>query len=650
MATRRKRREIQLTGNPVRDLSFLSWKNGSAPLETMRGSLWKRTLAKEHRFWNALVKKAHISTLQKTMEKELAAVSALTSFNFLTLGNGAIQIQISNSSSVRWKWAWSNRVHYVSDVDFWDNKVYYVTDDEKDKYVSNLICQNAAGHNIWIKKGISGQVAVKDGLCYYISVEYPFNTVNIVCCDALTGKNVTVLLNEPSEERFLSLVPEANKTLYCKSVSWTDTHTWRIEGRKIHRIHEDTLMQFPLGFANENDECGFYLKKGSTKWTPYGRLLKSWILPEEDPSWVNIVSGHMLIIREGRSILYLCEPHKKPKLVHEIRAGDFMPNPLAKWNRLTFQSFSIYTPEEIPYMIFVGNNSTVERKWRPVRHLKPDFMKQFDELVSTVHHATSEDGTKVPYLMVKSKKYKHPRAMLCYIYASYGSTTNVSWPHINWSPLLNRGFAIIYSYARGGGDMGYSWMKAGQADQHLRTVEDFEATIRSAQALTKLGPDQTIIYGRSAGGMMIGATILRNPTGALMGGVFTEVPFTDLLRTQTNMTISLSPSGISEFGNAIGDPANFQTLLDMSVMESIPETGAPGLFVLCRTGLRDLQVLPYEPVKFIRKLRGEEHQNEPNGKYLSFEKDETHSYSFKTFIKTRATDLALLIRWIENKI
>jgi oligopeptidase B len=198
--------------------------------------------------------------------------------------------------------------------------------------------------------------------------------------------------------------------------------------------------------------------------------------------------------------------------------------------------------------------------------------------------------------------------------------------------------------------MGYSWMKAGQADQHLRTVEDFEATIRSAQALTKLGPDQTIIYGRSAGGMMIGATILRNPTGALMGGVFTEVPFTDLLRTQTNMTISLSPSGISEFGNAIGDPANFQTLLDMSVMESIPETGVPGLFVLCRTGLRDLQVLPYEPVKFIRKLRGEEHQNEPNGKYLSFEKDETHSYSFKTFIKTRATDLALLIRWIENKI
>ena len=379
MATRKKRRDNQLTGNPVRDLNFLSWKNGSAPLETMRGSLWKRALAKEHRFWNALVKKAHISMLQKTMEKELAAVSTLTSFNFLTLGNGAIQIQISNSSNVRWKWAWSNRVHYVSDIDFWDNKVYYVTDDEKDRYISNLVCQDATGHNLWIKKGISGQVAVKDGLCYYISVKYPFNTVDIVCCDALTGKNVTVLLNEPSEERFLSLVPEANKTLYCKSLSWTNTHTWRIEGRKIHRIHEDTQIQYPLGFADENDECGFYLKKDSTKWTPYGKLLKSWILPEEDPVWVNIVSGHMLIIREGRSILYLCEPHKKPKLVHEIRAGDFMPNPLAKWNGLTFQSFSIYTPEEIPYMIFVGNNSANERKWRPVRNVKPDFMKQFDE-------------------------------------------------------------------------------------------------------------------------------------------------------------------------------------------------------------------------------------------------------------------------------
>jgi Prolyl oligopeptidase family len=650
--TKKRSKPKPLTGNPIRDLSFVAWKNNAAHLETMRGSQWKRALAKERTFWNALVKRAHITMLQKTMEKELTDAAALTSFNYLTLGNGTLQIQVSSGANVTWKWAWSNRAHYVSDLDFWDNKVFYVTDDEKDRYVSNLVCQDAGGHNIWIKKNISGQVAIKDGLCYYISVVYPFNTVNVVCCDAATGKHQTVLLNEPSEERFLNLVTESNKTLYFKSTSWTDTKTWRIEGRRIYRVQEDTLMQYPLGFpVNSDDECGFIIKKGDNKWTPYGSLLCSWDLPKEDPVWVNLQSGHIMTIKEGRTTLYLCQPHKKSKPIHTIRSGDFTPNPYAKWHAATFQSFSIYTPDEIPYVLFVGNQSDIGRKWRPVRPIKPEFYKEFDELVSTVHHATSEDGTRVPYLMVKNKKVKKPRAILCYIYSSYGSTTNVAWPHIGWSPLLRRGFAIIYCYARGGGDMGYSWMKAGQADRHIKTVEDFEATIRSAQKLTGLSSKRTIIYGRSAGGMMVGATVLRNPTGALMGGVFTEVPFTDLLRTQTNMTISLSPSGISEFGNAIGSPVNFQSLLDLSIMESLPEAGAAsGLFVLCRTGLRDLQVLPYEPVKFIQRLRGKDHQNEPNNKYLSYEKDETHSYSFKTFVKTRATDLALLLRFIENKI
>ena len=81
----------------------------------------------------------------------------------------------------------------------------------------------------------------------------------------------------------------------------------------------------------------------------------------------------------------------------------------------------------------------------------------------------------------------------------------------------------------------------------------------------------------------------------------------------------------------------------------MPVDGAPGVFVLCRTGLRDQQVLPFEPVKFIQKLRGQT-QTEPNQKFLDYEKDEAHSYSWSTFAKERATDLALLYRWLQNKI
>jgi hypothetical protein len=652
MATHKKRhtshptrKKKPLTGNPVRTLPFLEWQNNSAPLETMRGKVWKQALARERTFFNALVKRAHITSLQKEMQKELTATAPISSFNYLTLGGGAVQIQVSGSSNFYWKWAWSNKSHYVSDLDLWDNKVYYITEDEKDRYISNLTCQDAAGHIVWSKHGISGQVAVKDGLCYYVSVIYPFNTIELMCCDALTGKTNQVLLKEPSDQRFLVLVPEANKTLFCKSTSWSDSKTWRLEGKRVIRVQEDSVVQFPCG-----KDCGLYISKGSTEWTVYGSLLKSWILPSEEPIWINLLSGHLLTMKEGKTTLYLCAPHKQPKVVHQISAGDCKPNPWAKWHNATFQSFIIYTPEEIPYVLFVGNQSDIGKKWRPVRpQLKPEFYKQFDTLKTTLHHAISADGTKVTYSMVQNAHLKRVRAILCYIYSAYGSMTNVGWPHIGWGPLLRRGVAIVYCYGRGSGDNDYAWAKAGQEDRHIRTVEDFEATIRSAQKLTGLGPNRTIIYGRSAGGMMVGATTLRNPTGKLMGCTFTEVPFTDLLRTQTNMTIALTPSGVSEYGNPSVHPKNFKALMNMSVMENIPEEGAPGVFVLSRTGLRDLQVLPYEPVKLIQKFRGQS-QSHPNNKYLSYEKDETHTYSAKQFPIARATDLALLFRWIENKI
>jgi len=649
--TRKKQKKV-LSGNPVRRLSFLEWKNESAPIETMRGRLWTRALSKERTFWNALVKRARIHQLQDTMEKELALVKMLCNFSHLTLGNGSIHIQVSGGSSFFWKWKWAKSWHYSNELDFWDNKAYYITRDDDNRYTASLNCQDAAGHIVWTKKGVSGQVAVKDGLCYYVSVIYPFNTVELICCDALTGEHNHILLKEPSDQRFLSIIKESNKTLYCKSGSWTDSKTWLVEGKRITRVHEHSILQYPLG-VHSNDDCGFYIKKGSTTWTPYGRLLKSWNLPDGEPIWVNLVSNHYMTIQEGRTTLYLCGAHKKPVVVHSLKAGDCNSNPWAKWHAAEFQSFTIFTPEEIPYVLYVPNGLDTARKWHPTRcpPLAPKFLEQFDALESTLHHAVSEDGTKVSYLLVKNKRLKRIKGLLCYVYSAYGSSTNVAWPHMGWGPLLRRGVAIAYCYGRGSGDNDYAWARAGQEANHHRTVEDFEATIRAAQKLTGLGPDKTIIYGRSAGGMMVGATILRNPTGNLMGAMFTEVPFTDLLRTQTNMTIDLTPSGVSEYGNPSENPMNFRALLNMSVMENMPEEGAPGVFVLCRTGLKDLQVLPYEPVKLIHKLRGTKGlATDPNNKFLSYEKDEAHSYRFKSFVKARATDLALLFRFLENKI
>jgi len=74
------------------------------------------------------------------------------------------------------------------------------------------------------------------------------------------------------------------------------------------------------------------------------------------------------------------------------------------------------------------------------------------------------------------------------------------------------------------------------------------------------------------------------------------------------------------------------------------------VFVLSRTGLRDLQVLPYEPVKWIQKLRGPNPNKTHQNKFLAWEADEAHVYSSKKYASARATDLAILLAWAENKI
>ena len=639
----RKNKKVKLTGTPVRELPFLAWRNNTAGLETMRSSLWKRTLAKERTFWNALVKRAHIKQLQKDFEHELRQASKLTNFRFLTLGNGSIQIMHSNASSIHWKWSWSKRIHYASELDFYENKAYYITEDEKDRYVSNLTCQSIEGRNLWSKHGISGQVAVVNGLCYYVNVEYPFNTTELMCCDAETGKNNRLILKEPSEERFISLVKEGGKALYCKTGTWNSSRCWRIHGTSATELQKGSRFQYPLGTI-DGKECGLYMKNGTSQWIRFGAPFTSWIMPPGEPIWINPQSGHIITIDQGRQTLFLCAPRERPVKVYSIMAGDFNPNPWAKWEGAQVQHFTIFSPEQVPYALFVPNQSAVVKPLADPKHKVP-----FDDLKSSMHHAMSLDGTKVPYLLVKSEKTNRVRGLLCYIYSAYGNQTNVSWPYQGWAPLLARGFAIAYCYARGSGDQGIAWMDAGQDIEHHKTVEDFEATIRSAQKVTGVPAERTILYGRSAGGMMVGATTMRNPDGSLHGALFTEVPFTDILRTQTNPTIDLTPSGMSEYGNPIKSPVAFEAMLRLSPINSMPVDGAPGVFVLCRTGLRDQQVLPFEPVKFIQKLRGQR-LTEPHGKFLDYEKEEAHSYSWATFVRERATDLALLFRWSQNKI
>jgi oligopeptidase B len=304
----------------------------------------------------------------------------------------------------------------------------------------------------------------------------------------------------------------------------------------------------------------------------------------------------------------------------------------------------IKAPFQVPFLITIVNNRVIRldnrhRISNPITFLPLEIHK---------YHTKSKDQVQVPYVVIKQKG-SNPKAQLVYVYGAYGSITPIDWPYRSWYPLLKRGWAVVFALVRGGGDANAAWADAARRDHRHIAVDDFEAVIRVSQQKYHLGPDKTVIYGRSAGGVPVGAMVSRFPDGQLMGAAFTEVPYVDVLRTSSNPSLPLTKGEYQEFGNPRDNILNFKELLSVSPVNTLPAEGAPGVFVMSHVGLLDRQVYAYESFKWIHKLRGE-HVTKPNGKYVTFERQEAHQYRPKRMPHFRGVDLAILEAWVEGEL
>ena len=259
----------------------------------------------------------------------------------------------------------------------------------------------------------------------------------------------------------------------------------------------------------------------------------------------------------------------------------------------------------------------------------------------------------VPYIVIKQKGVM-PKAQILYVYGAYGDTTPIDWPYQNWYPLLIRRWAIVFAFVRGGGDVDAAWAEAARREHRHVSIDDFESVIRVAQHKLHLGSDKTVLYGRSAGGLPVGAMVSRYPDGQLVGAAYTEVPYVDVLRTSSNPDLPLTIGEYKEFGNPREILSQFKELLEVSPVNTVPSDGAPGVFVMSHVGLLDKQVYAYESFKWIQRLRGQEHNikesSDPKGKYVTFERHEAHTYDIKHLPRFRSMDLAILEAWVEKKL
>ncbi len=211
--------------------------------------------------------------------------------------------------------------------------------------------------------------------------------------------------------------------------------------------------------------------------------------------------------------------------------------------------------------------------------------------------ATSRDGTKVPYFVVRPKSEltgKTPTLLF-----GYGGF-QVSFPPVYKPELgklwLERGGAYVIANIRGGGEFGPAWHQAALKANRQRAFDDFAAVAADLATRRITSAKNLAIYGRSNGGVLTSVTLTQHPE--LIGGAVIESPLVDMLRYHD------LPPGASWMGE-YGDPripAEAAFIAAYSGYQNVkPDQKYPEVYITTNT--RDDRVHPGHARKFAARLQ-----------------------------------------------
>lgn len=182
----------------------------------------------------------------------------------------------------------------------------------------------------------------------------------------------------------------------------------------------------------------------------------------------------------------------------------------------------------------------------------PEVLKSmpafFDAANSVIeqHFATSADGTRVPYFLVRPKDLKADgkAPTLLYGYGGFEISLTPGYSGGLGRAWLSRGGVYAVANIRGGGEYGPRWHQAALKANRHKAYEDFAAV---AQDLVKRGitsPQHLGVQGGSNGGLLTGNMLTQYPE--LFGAVVVQVPLLDMKRYNKLLA---GASWMAEYGN-----------------------------------------------------------------------------------------------------
>ncbi|OZG30254.1 S9 family peptidase [Williamsia sp. 1138] len=215
-------------------------------------------------------------------------------------------------------------------------------------------------------------------------------------------------------------------------------------------------------------------------------------------------------------------------------------------------------------------------------------------VTASQYFATSDDGTQVPYFVVKRNDVDTGPTLL-YGYGGFENSMTPAYGAISGRSWIERGGIYVIANIRGGGEYGPTWHTQAQlAGRHL-VYEDFASVAKNLVDRGLTTPKQLAAQGGSNGGLLMGVMLTSYPE--LFGALVCQVPLLDMKRYHLLLA---GASWVAEYGDP-DDPEQWAFISEYSPYQLLREDATyPEL--LMTTSTRDDRVHPGHARKFVARL------------------------------------------------
>jgi prolyl oligopeptidase len=209
----------------------------------------------------------------------------------------------------------------------------------------------------------------------------------------------------------------------------------------------------------------------------------------------------------------------------------------------------------------------------------------------------SKDGTRISMFLTYKKGLELGPKTPCLLYG-YGGFSIAITPTFRAAQLgwLELGGVLAVPNLRGGSEYGEEWHEAGKKSKKQNVFDDF---IAAAEYLTReriTSRDKLAIWGRSNGGLLVGAMLAQRPE--LFGAALPGVGVHDMLRFHK---FTIGWSWVDDYGTP-DDPQDFKVLYAYSPLHNLkPGVSYPP--TLITTADHDDRVVPAHSFKFAAALQ-----------------------------------------------